>query len=276
MVYPDPSWAADNTHMIKRGISMKWFKHYSNATSNNFIKAMFTYRNGHELYACWFLLLEHLVEESEKGKHNTEFIVSHDELCSIFKVKYFKKCQRILEDFSKISSTFDQHLLNVQHISDKLLKIETPIVMELLGKEFKRTRHCRGTAAPKNQNQNQNQNKITPIPPSGVPPVRVVEIYNSMCPPSLSKVKSLSDKRRKSIKAMNSLLTSEDSWCEYFEKVLASDFLLGGSRNGWAASFDWLMNKNNALKVLEGNYEKRNSDDRFVESLVRKISEEDG
>ena len=79
----------------------------------------------------------------------------------------------------------------------------------------------------------------------------VVDRYNRTCT-SLPRCTVISDKRKKLIKAC---------WKEYgekiyeaFEKAEASDFLSGRSGDWNGCGFDWLMNKNNMLKVLENNY----------------------
>ena len=71
----------------------------------------------------------------------------------------------------------------------------------------------------------------------------------------MPKVRDLTDKRIKAIGKLSdnySLATIT----ELFEKAEASDFLSGRSGT-WKASFDWLMNPNNAVKVLEGNYDNK-------------------
>ena len=82
----------------------------------------------------------------------------------------------------------------------------------------------------------------------------VVERYNIICV-SLPKVTALTDKRKKAIKArlkQYSMVEIE----EVFLLAERSDFLKG-TNGKWNATFDWLMNENNFVKVLEGNYENK-------------------
>ena len=83
----------------------------------------------------------------------------------------------------------------------------------------------------------------------------IVDLFNSTCL-SLPKVQKLTDKRRKKIKA---LLKSynEDDVKSVFAKAENSDFLKG-SVNSFQATFDWLIESGNFIKVLEGNYDNRN------------------
>lgn len=91
---------------------------------------------------------------------------------------------------------------------------------------------------------------------------KIMDDYHSTCP-SLPGLRAITEGRRRKIR----ILTNEfdklkvlpgmsvyDRLHEIFRLAAESDFLSG--RNGrWdGCSFDWLINKTNALKVLEGNY----------------------
>ena len=45
-----------------------------------------------------------------------------------------------------------------------------------------------------------------------------------------------------------------ETWVRYFDYVSGVDFLMG-RKTDFTASFDFLVNKNNLLKVVEGNYD---------------------
>ena len=80
---------------------------------------------------------------------------------------------------------------------------------------------------------------------------QVVDLYHSICI-SFPSVRSLSDARKKAIKARLKTYTLDD-FRQVFENAEASSFLKGAD-GGWKASFDWLIKEANMLKVLEGNY----------------------
>ena len=86
----------------------------------------------------------------------------------------------------------------------------------------------------------------------------IVKIYAEVCP-SLPQVRKVDDRRKKSINARWGDTFDKDIGRvrEFFSLVSKSAFLNGDNRNGWTASFDWLMNKTNANKVFEGNYRNR-------------------
>lgn len=80
---------------------------------------------------------------------------------------------------------------------------------------------------------------------------QIVDLYHSICK-SFPSVRSLSDARKKAIKARLKTYSLED-FKAVFEKAEESSFLKGEDGD-WQASFDWLIKEANMLKVLEGNY----------------------
>lgn len=87
----------------------------------------------------------------------------------------------------------------------------------------------------------------------------VAKMYSEICF-SLPGVKKLTDKRRKSIRALLKAFTEEEIR-EGFEKAEASDFCKGANGHGWKADFDFLINQNNMTKVLEGKYDNRSQEE---------------
>lgn len=84
---------------------------------------------------------------------------------------------------------------------------------------------------------------------------RIVDMYNEICI-SLPRVKSLSDARKKSIKARLRKYSEADIQ-QAFINAEESDFLKGSNNRNWTADFDWIMKDTNIAKVLDGNYENR-------------------
>ena len=107
----------------------------------------------------------------------------------------------------------------------------------------------------------------------------VVERYNIICV-SLPKVTTVTDKRKKLINARLKKYSMPEIE-EVFILAETSDFLKGVNGK-WNATFDWLMNENNFVKVLEGNYnnklstqKKETSYDNFMSSLAKFVEEND-
>lgn len=85
---------------------------------------------------------------------------------------------------------------------------------------------------------------------------KIVQAYNDICK-SLPGVKVISEKRKKKMRVMYREVGDIGIIIEAFKKAESSDFLSG--RNGkWnGCNFDWLINYNNFVKVIEGTYDNR-------------------
>lgn len=80
----------------------------------------------------------------------------------------------------------------------------------------------------------------------------IADMYNDTCV-SFPKVKSLSEARKKAIKARLKVYTIDD-FKQLFQLAEESSFLKGGNSRNWSANFDWLIKDANFAKVLDGNY----------------------
>ena len=83
-------------------------------------------------------------------------------------------------------------------------------------------------------------------------PQQIVDLFNSICV-SFPSVRSLSEARKKAVKARLNTYTLDD-FRRCFELAESSSFLKGGNDRNWTATFDWLIKDANMPKVLEGNY----------------------
>lgn len=83
----------------------------------------------------------------------------------------------------------------------------------------------------------------------------ILDLYHKTCP-SLPKVMKLTDKR---IKLVNARLKeySVEQIKDVFEKAEESNFLKNGSGTWKGADFEWILNTNNFVKIMEGNYKNK-------------------
>lgn len=78
-------------------------------------------------------------------------------------------------------------------------------------------------------------------------------LFNTICI-SLPQVRLLTKKREGHIKTLLSTLEEFGlTPIDYLKKVENSDFLSGRSGK-WRATFDWIIQPSNAVKIIEGNY----------------------
>lgn len=82
---------------------------------------------------------------------------------------------------------------------------------------------------------------------------------------TLPRVRTLNEARKAKIRNLLKEYSADD-FETVFRKAEASDFLSGRSGKWTACSFDWLIKPSNFLKVIEGNYD--NKESRQVDALV--------
>lgn len=100
----------------------------------------------------------------------------------------------------------------------------------------------------------------------------IVKLYNETCV-SFPRCTTLSETRRKAIKArFNNGHTFED-FKKVFEKAEASSFMKGSNKRDWSASFDWMMKDGNFEKVLEGNYDDKDTNQPKTDAYGREYKD---
>ena len=90
----------------------------------------------------------------------------------------------------------------------------------------------------------------------------IKDLYNETCIHT-TKINTISESRKKAINARIKEAKPVDIYQFFesvFQKVNDSHFLSGLSGGSWKANFDWILNKNNIIKIIEGNYENVNND----------------
>lgn len=80
---------------------------------------------------------------------------------------------------------------------------------------------------------------------------KAVNLYNEL---DLPKVQKISKTRISRLKARLKDCGSIDGWIACLEKVKASDFLMGRSKD-WKADFDFIITENKFIKIMEGGYD---------------------
>lgn len=111
------------------------------------------------------------------------------------------------------------------------------------------------------QEQEQEQERMCqpagagpPPPLQPVPYQQIADLYNSICV-SLPRIKAITEKRRKHIRASWKELGGDITLFEQtFRQAEESDFLSGRSGKWTGCNFDWLIVYNNMVKVMEGTY----------------------
>lgn len=86
----------------------------------------------------------------------------------------------------------------------------------------------------------------------------LVKFFNEKTQGAFGNIRMpLSDKRKGMINARIKTYGKE-TFARMIQMALNSDFLKGQNKNGWRASFDWLIKPTNFEKVISGNYDNKN------------------
>ena len=89
--------------------------------------------------------------------------------------------------------------------------------------------------------------------------VGLMNWYNSLFRDKLPAIKSMTETRKKAVKARIAQYGKE-SIRTVFNLVLQSSFLLGGNDHNWKCDFDWIFKQANYTKILEENYNGKRAD----------------
>ena len=81
----------------------------------------------------------------------------------------------------------------------------------------------------------------------------LMNAFNKMFENRLPKVSSMTEKRKKAVRARASE-HGKSSIMSAFNNVSQSAFLLGRNNQNWRCDFDWIFRPTNFIKILEGNY----------------------
>lgn len=252
---------------------MKWFKHYHNASSSLKLQALIS-ELGVEGYGQYWLLLELLCEKFD-GETPVVHLFSN-EISAKVGIKFSKKLQTFVQklaDFSLIS----------YEISGKVYKINASILLDLQSKDFKfatKQRHqndSKTTLRIKNKNKEEEKEmikeknrgvvffkdaktKINEHENFAQSVKFIVDLFNSEISTS-SANKAFGIIGSKATANLLLLLEQdwfrvEANWFEYFKKIKQSDFLMGkAGRTKFVLSLDWVIDPENAGKILNGKYE---------------------
>ncbi len=109
----------------------------------------------------------------------------------------------------------------------------------------------------KNKNKNKTNNKSDNYSKDIYQ--QIADAYNEVFP-HLPQVVKVSQKRKSHISASINEFKKDfgfdnpDNWKSLFYHAAKSDYLMG-KVNGWSMNFDFVINKTNLLKIIEGNYD---------------------
>lgn len=242
-----------------------YFRH-SFFTRNDIKMLMLRDRVGVGFYFYFFSLLELCGEESsDQLKHQYTF---HDSTIRSLWCVNLKKSERIAYEMDAVG------LLEFKK-GEKNFQFTIPNFAKYLGK-YTTKNTSNSSNKRKEKESKRKESKVNSE--STFTPDELIQLWNTMLTPygfdhcrGIGTGKFLSD----FLEARQWLKTSE-SWGELFDAVIQSEYLKGENINGWKASLTWLVDYDNALKVLNGNYANKEKQNVLSDSFIEKLNQENG
>lgn len=241
---------------------MRWFKHYSDNYRGRSVTS-FHREFGHVGVSWYYLLTEICAEKLEKPLTHD---ITEAECTFRFDKAFVESALR--GTFAKIERWLrhgDAMGLWKFTTTDFELHLEYPILLELLDSDQKKTRSRRDKDASvqrleknrveKNRIDKEREGENLPTE-VGLPPLAI--LWNNHSGKLPKVIKTNRERSRKSNIRIKD--HSTDEWIHIFNKIANNPFLNGKNDRGWKATFDWILQPETSLKVLEGKYDQGQTD----------------
>ncbi|MBR8725434.1 hypothetical protein [Bacteroides pyogenes] len=136
-------------------------------------------------------------------------------------------------------------------LEDEVTQIQRKILYNILDNNKKKETTPKGVAKKENLSLSR---KVERVDYNGL-----MEYYNETFKGKLSQIASMSENRKKAVRARIAEYGKE-SIRTVFQNVLNSPFLLGHNDRNWKADFDWIFKPAKFTRILEGNYNGKRTD----------------
>ena len=106
------------------------------------------------------------------------------------------------------------------------------------------------------QNEHDTVNVNDNVIDNDIKKKEIEEIFNFFNTTSFAKIQKVTNIRKSHIGARIKEFSYNDV-ITVITKADKSDFLHGKNKNKWTANFDWIINPQNFIKIMEGNYDNK-------------------
>lgn len=263
---------------------MKWFRHFSNASTSLKLNGLID-KLGLKGYGQYWLLIE-LLNEKFDGFDASSIMVHQSELLTSLRVRYVGTLGELLGNMKGLD------LLDYSR-DERVYSFNCPMLFDLMDKDSKyNKRNNRKTLALSDQPANnrykikelEEEVDISPTPlqnfdprkhlnakkilSSDSPQENLKKVYPRFTPDHVVQAWNESmgkefgycpglggGAHRDNCLESISYLPDQASWESLFQKCRESDFLTGKGKSTWTVNLIWLVNYDNALKVLSDNFD---------------------
>lgn len=238
-----------------------YFRHSASARKDSKLVNLIS-NYGKEAYYHYFALLEMCAEKAlaEDLKGDEEFVFHKRTVCAELMVTP----QRLSGHLLAIQSS----LLGDLVVTSDQVKIKFDKLPKYLGRYENK---ISPNSSKERKEKERKENKIITDETKRLTPDEVVDLWNrefakpSQTTPGLGSGKHLDN----CIESLSHLKTLGD-WRTLFSKATSNEFLSSGI-DSWRVNLLWLVDYDNALKVLSGNFEKENNTQAIIDDFIKKV-----
>lgn len=147
---------------------MRWLKHYSNSLNSESLSDLIR-NSGFQGYGRYWVLLEHLAGLFDG--ETVSFRIPVENIRSLLRVRSWKELDTVCDQLTTVSG------LKIKR-NENVFEIESPILLDLLGRDFRTARQARAKPAPKNKKEIKNNIIHQKAPPAVIFDFeKIIEIY---------------------------------------------------------------------------------------------------
>jgi len=100
----------------------------------------------------------------------------------------------------------------------------------------------------------------------------ILHTYNDVLGTYLPRARVIDERKLNLIFKIDKCFRDEDFWYLFFNEIKSMKFLSGENKSSWRASLSWIIEKDNFVKILNGNYQGVDKNKK-LEDLAKRISD---
>jgi hypothetical protein len=219
---------------------MKWFKHYSNASTSAKLNILME-KHGIEGYGKYWLLVELLADKWSGDE--PRFEIHYSTIKQRLRTYHDKITRRFLKDLN------ESRLMSIE-CKDNLCTIYFPKLLEIKDNHTKNLQVSSPKLAPRKEKKREEKKRLDK---KGIAPDTVVQLWNNFMSDTHGFCHGIgTGKHLENFVESRKFLITENQWISLFEEVRNikqpdnEDF-------NWTPNLTWLCDYDNALKILNGN-----------------------
>ena len=232
-------------------INYGYFRHRFDAHKNRKLNALAD-EMGIEAYACYYLLLELYGSVIASSGVNDSALIHQRVIANTWR-------KRVDSAHSVLTKLQLSGLLVFTKL-DTTYEISIPNFLKYYGSYQKTDRQDVANKRKENKSKEKESICIEQTDVESITPDGVVQIWNNVLAAKLGYSHGLGvGEHLKNFFEARQFLNTSEKWTSYFEKISSFSFLLGDNPKAWKVTLQWAVNYDNALKVLDGQYDKTTS-----------------